>query len=362
LLSRLEVDSAKRGNPTVAIANTPFDKFRGRVDGSTRLLVRSAATSPESVLKAAIAQASQSDELALRRISRVLRYCGYSPDVGIKVSLTRSHLRGRFNGEMLVDLSPEDASEIQAIWRVLSRGDFPKDIVWFDFDSSSTDYSYRSILPKLLRWEKLFKSARVISKVKLFLRNAEAEIPLRDASSGEISLISQIAFLAALPEIDDGTVLIDEPENSLHPRWQREYLDLVQEALKFRVKNIFVATHSPLIVSGITGADLSTLDAPGRVVVLSSSIEHRDIEAPASVEGVLADVFNVLTPANHYLSQSLVRLLNTVDSEPTQKNDAKREIQRYKNAATDPKQIDVLNAVEGMLDDISEASPNANSR
>ncbi len=42
--------------------------------------------------------------------------------------------------------------------------------------------------------------------------------------------------------------IIDEPELSLHPKWQSSFLEKIQNILPDQVQLIF-ASHSPLIVS-----------------------------------------------------------------------------------------------------------------
>ena len=74
-------------------------------------------------------------------------------------------------------------------------------------------------------------------------------IGMKHASSGQLALISSLLFLATNAG-DDPLILIDEPENSLHPSWQREYIEKVLAAMNFRNASIIVATHAPLIVTG----------------------------------------------------------------------------------------------------------------
>ncbi|WP_245337554.1 AAA family ATPase [Shinella sp. HZN7] len=54
-------------------------------------------------------------------------------------------------------------------------------------------------------------------------------IELLNASSGELALISSLVFLISSIG-QEPVILIDEPENSLHPRWQREYLEKIVAA------------------------------------------------------------------------------------------------------------------------------------
>jgi ABC-type lipoprotein export system ATPase subunit len=354
LLALIETQAAHARRKPVAIANTPYDKFRARIKGARRLLVRRGASAPEQTLKLAIASAERDDQIALRRVSRVLRHCGYLPDVGIRAEVT-ANVRRRFRDlGLLEQVAATDRDEVRAICSVLLRPDFPLGTIWFDFDSDFPDYSYRSIIPKVIRWESVLRQLRIVKRVHLSLRNSEAEIPLTSASSGELSLITTMAYLTTLPS-EQSVVLIDEPENSLHPRWQREYLDLLLDALGYRNSSVFVATHSPLIVSAAASQSAGeNWSQQVQTIVLTRDRSEERIEAPTNVEGLLAEVFNVVTPENHYLSQSLVKLMDEVDRDPSHMARAKRVVDRYRAAMPNEKQEKVLRAVEVLIEQIAE--------
>jgi hypothetical protein len=76
-------------------------------------------------------------------------------------------------------------------------------------------------------------------------------IESNDLSSGQWQLINGLLNLALNVE-DESLVLVDEPENSLHPEWQREYIDLLKQTMS-AVKgcHVVLATHSPLIAAGV---------------------------------------------------------------------------------------------------------------
>lgn len=70
-------------------------------------------------------------------------------------------------------------------------------------------------------------------------------------SAGQWALFSSLLTLALIAE-DDSLLLIDEPENGLHPEWQRDYLSYVVNALGEASNcHVVVATHSPLILSSL---------------------------------------------------------------------------------------------------------------
>ncbi|MCF5545438.1 AAA family ATPase [Pseudomonas salomonii] len=72
-----------------------------------------------------------------------------------------------------------------------------------------------------------------------------------DLSSGQWGWIAGFAGLCA--HIDKNSlVLVDEPENSLHPIWQQKYVPILNSILReFRGSQAIVVTHSPMIASGV---------------------------------------------------------------------------------------------------------------
>lgn len=77
-------------------------------------------------------------------------------------------------------------------------------------------------------------------------------VDLRELSSGQWHLLSSLIFVAAAVK-DDTLVLVDEPENSLHPAWQQEYLPLLQEAISSsKGVHVVVSTHSPHVASSLS--------------------------------------------------------------------------------------------------------------
>ena len=74
---------------------------------------------------------------------------------------------------------------------------------------------------------------------------------LKRASSGEQCLLVMLLGIAG--HITDGSIiLIDEPEISLHPRWQEEFIIMLTKAfLTYSGCQFIIATHSPQIISNL---------------------------------------------------------------------------------------------------------------
>lgn len=96
-------------------------------------------------------------------------------------------------------------------------------------------------------WEiKSIDSARNI--YELFLKDEGSEIPITQASSGEIELASVVLGVLGY-NLYGGILLIDEPELHLHPRWQRLMRDTLVKLAEDQHVQIIAATHSPIFIT-----------------------------------------------------------------------------------------------------------------
>lgn len=84
------------------------------------------------------------------------------------------------------------------------------------------------------------------------------EFSIKDLSSGQQQIVYRAGYLLENLNIKEGgVVFIDEPELSLHPQWQVQYLDFLRTLFGDNIQ-IIIATHSPYIVkSGIDNKDVS---------------------------------------------------------------------------------------------------------
>jgi len=82
------------------------------------------------------------------------------------------------------------------------------------------------------------------------------KISINQLSSGEKQLFCQAVYLQKL-NLQDSIILIDEPETSLHPTWQRNILKLYQNIGKNN--QIIVATHSPHVIASVKPESLFVL-------------------------------------------------------------------------------------------------------
>ncbi|CAN7378047.1 ATP-binding protein [Microbacterium foliorum] len=154
-----------------------------------------------------------------------------------------------------------------------------------------------------LRAARLLRRADMIrtKRVTLTRSNTGQRLNIKDASSGEISLVTSMLGIASAID-DQSLILIDEPEISLHPEWQSGYVNrLLASFDRYKECHFLVATHSPLIIAGLP-------ELYSNIVSLEREIDD-DFAGGRSLDEALVRVFGVAGPDNLFVKQSLVRAL-----------------------------------------------------
>lgn len=154
-----------------------------------------------------------------------------------------------------------------------------------------------------------------VNEVRVFRKSGEA-LGITSTSSGEQQFLCSMLGLAGTVR-NESIILIDEPELSLHPRWQIDYAGHLMELLKLVGGcHVLIATHSPLITQGFLnhGCEVISLRAKGG----GQSINRM----AKSVEGVLVDVFDSPVPSSLYLADELMRIISLDQESGCSKEDA----------------------------------------
>lgn len=142
-----------------------------------------------------------------------------------------------------------------------------------------------------------------------FYKN-NTRLAFEDCSSGEKHIV--FAFLSILSAIEENSlILIDEPEISLHPEWQIQYISLLKRVFKsFPGCHIILASHSHYFVSDLEGSSSS-------IVVLKRALTNNFAEAELlvddtyawSAENIIYNVFGLRTTRNYYFESDLQKLI-----------------------------------------------------
>ncbi|EKN6252595.1 TPA: ATP-binding protein [Yersinia enterocolitica] len=192
-----------------------------------------------------------------------------------------------------------------------------------------------------------------------FLKKESVEFPLSQASSGELYMLGIglfiIKFITGINNNnnnsnDDKIILIDEPENSLHPKWQREYIQNIIDFIGKESVDIYIATHSPFIAipNNIDNTNI-------RIATVSDG--ELAYETPGyglNIEEIYYDYFGVLTPKNRYLSEHCESLLKKYTLGITSFYEAKHLLDDMKNASNDILQISFIESIIELLFKLQE--------
>jgi predicted ATP-binding protein involved in virulence len=124
-----------------------------------------------------------------------------------------------------------------------------------------------------------FSFSHLDEKDNVFFKNREGkEFSIESLSTGEKTLLSKI-FHLYIGDYSGKIILIDEPELSLHPSWQGRVLEIYEKFCETKNSQIFIATHSPQIISSAKNEYLKILSMnKGEVEVIEDLLSYgRDI-------------------------------------------------------------------------------------
>jgi len=131
--------------------------------------------------------------------------------------------------------------------------------------------------------------------ITLFTNSSGDEFDINELSSGEKQLFLRTLAIRMLnPE--NSIILIDEPELSLHPKWQQRIVDVYRKIGKNN--QIIIATHSPHILGSVRKENIILLDKDddGKIVVKTGDELYNSYGQPT--DRVLKDIMGLETTRN----------------------------------------------------------------
>ncbi|HDT3136896.1 TPA: ATP-binding protein [Enterobacter asburiae] len=152
-------------------------------------------------------------------------------------------LSRRFNLPALERMQEDSSFEtnvLTSINKTFKEGKKTK-IIKFDLDDVTKLH-----LPENATEMEFMLNSRLVS-IKEF--SPGGDVKFQHMSSGQFHILKSVITIISEIE-DDSLILIDEPEISLHPSWQMNYMSVLNDMISgFKNCHVFVATHSHLIVT-----------------------------------------------------------------------------------------------------------------
>ena len=140
-------------------------------------------------------------------------------------------------------------------------------------------------------------------------RNIEGkEFDISGLSSGEKQLFLRALSLKFL-NVNNSIILIDEPEISLHPRWQRKIINVYENIGENN--QLIIVTHSPHIIGNVTKEQIRVLkrDKEGIKVM---NYEELDETYGRTVESILMEIMGIVNTRNEETAEKIETLRNLV--------------------------------------------------
>ena len=155
---------------------------------------------------------------------------------------------------------------------------------------------------------KLSGISKDAESMPIFIDNSGAEFDINGLSSGEKQLFLRTLAIKMLNPVNS-VILIDEPESSLHPKWQQRIVKVFEGIGENN--QIIMATHSPHILGSVSKANIILLskEKKGRVEAKTGDELYDSYGQP--VGRILEDIMGLETDRNPEVYEELeeVRIL-----------------------------------------------------
>ena len=193
--------------------------------------------------------------------------------------------------QLIVDIAGQDDSSWMKLTTSQSNPSFE------EFQLSSKMYRFKNAFNKFfdkLSFNEVDRSSSDEFKI-LFSKNSKS-ISIDDLSTGEKQIVFRGALLLKnINNMNNSTILIDEPELSMHPKWQNKILSYYRDLFTkngTQIAQIIIATHSEYVLR-------SALKDKDNVLVIALSEENgiitsKAINAPSVLPTITAAETNYL--------------------------------------------------------------------
>lgn len=195
--------------------------------------------------------------------------------------------------QLLIDIEEQDDSQ----WRKISKIRGLSDQRYTDFERTSKGYRFENA------FNGFFDNIQYIgtddedpNEKKVVFKKHGHTISVDNLSTGEKQIVFRGAHLLRyMNSISGGIVLIDEPELSMHPKWQKKILQFYRGLFTINGQQnvqMIIATHSEYVIQ-------AALDDPDNVLVIvlkdeNGTITNKNITAPNTLPSITAAETNYM--------------------------------------------------------------------
>lgn len=163
--------------------------------------------------------------------------------------------------------------------------------------------------------------------ITLFTNSSGDKFDINELSSGEKQLFLRTLAIKMLnPE--NSIILIDEPELSLHPKWQQRIVDVYRKIGKNN--QIIIATHSPHILGSVKKENIMLLDKDdeGKIEIKTGDELYDSYGQPT--DRVLKDIMGLETTRNPKVFKLLEEAGELVDKNEYESEEFKTKYKKLR--------------------------------
>lgn len=168
-----------------------------------------------------------------------------------------------------------------------------------------------SNLPDYLIFSGLATGFIIPAKVQVQRNSSLKWVSIHSLSSGQQAMMVNAIIISVFAQ-ENSLICIDEPENSLHPEWQLDYMSFINYLCPEDIGcHFLIATHSPQIISGmksVNGCVVSLIDKEKQTHNYSEENNHLD--------GIFRTSVQEIHSISSFLRQSADRQLVDVFKSP----------------------------------------------
>ncbi len=198
--------------------------------------------------------------------------------------------------QLLIDIQSQDDRDYASKNRELSS-QWNDEIKWEDFYITSKTSRFRESFNNFFEKIKYNKVDDLDGEMNvLFSKNWCDNITIDTLSTGEKQIVFRWAYLLRnINNLKKAVIMIDEPELSMHPKWEQKILKYYQDLFTedgTQTAQIFVATHSEHVIKEALKNEDETL-----VIALkeeSWNIIQERIDAPSVLNSITSAETNYL--------------------------------------------------------------------
>ena len=164
--------------------------------------------------------------------------------------------------------------------------------------------------------------------IPIFTNSSGDKFDINELSSGEKQLFLRTLAIKMLnPE--NSIILIDEPELSLHPKWQQKIVDVYRKIGKNN--QIIIATHSPHILGSVKKENIMLLDKndDGEIIVKTGDELYNSYGQPT--DRVLKDIMGLETTRNPKVFKLLEEAGELVDKNEYESDEFKTKYKELRD-------------------------------